>query len=94
MTCLNFPGFCAPLHNVGMGRFLLLLVALFVLIWLVRGALGRRKGGEAPAKSARGEAELVRCAHCGVHLPRGEARTADGRDYCSEEHARLGPRRP
>jgi hypothetical protein len=28
-----------------------------------------------------------------VHLPRAEARAAGGRDYCSEEHARLGPRR-
>ena len=32
----------------------------------------------------------MRCAHCGVHLPRGEARQAGGRLYCSEEHARLG----
>jgi hypothetical protein len=27
--------------------------------------------------------ELVACAHCGVHLPRGEARSAAGGDYCS-----------
>ncbi|MGH8705277.1 MAG: PP0621 family protein, partial [Burkholderiales bacterium] len=38
------------------------------------------------------QGELVRCAHCGVHLPRAEARTAGGRYYCSEEHWRLGPR--
>jgi len=36
--------------------------------------------------------ELVRCAHCGVHLPRSEARQAAGALYCSEEHARLGAR--
>jgi hypothetical protein len=27
-----------------------------------------------------------------VHLPRAEARVAGGRNYCSEEHGRLGPR--
>jgi len=34
--------------------------------------------------------DLVRCARCGVHLPRDEAREAGGRLYCGEEHARLG----
>jgi uncharacterized protein len=34
--------------------------------------------------------DLVRCARCGVHLPRSEARQADGQLYCGEEHARLG----
>jgi len=37
--------------------------------------------------------DLVSCAHCGVHLPRSEARTAGERLYCSDEHARLGPGR-
>jgi len=59
---------------------------------LVRRALGARRKDAPPRAGPSGE--LVRCAHCGVHLPRGEARTADERDYCSEEHARLGPRRP
>jgi uncharacterized protein len=75
-----------------MGRLLLLALALLVLVWLVRRALAARRPG-GPRRDAQG-GELVRCAHCGVHLPRGEARAADGRDYCSEEHARLGPRRP
>ena len=34
----------------------------------------------------------MRCAHCGVHLPRAEARSAGGRHYCSEEHCAAGPR--
>jgi uncharacterized protein len=37
---------------------------------------------------------LVRCAHCDLLLPRAEARGDGGLLYCSEEHARLGPRRP
>jgi len=34
----------------------------------------------------------VRCAHCGMHLPRSEACEAGGLAYCSDEHARLGKR--
>jgi len=73
-----------------MGRFVLLVVALFALIWLVRSALAGRKRGRPETPVAR--SELVRCAHCGVHLPRAEAHTAGGRDFCSEAHGRLGAR--
>ena len=75
-----------------MGRFILLIVALFILIWLVRSVLAGRARREGRAPPAHAQGELVRCAHCGVHLPRSESRSADGRLYCSEEHGRLGPR--
>jgi uncharacterized protein len=35
--------------------------------------------------------KVVRCEHCGLHVPENEAVIADGRRYCSQEHARLGP---
>lgn len=75
-----------------MGRLILLALAVLILVWLVRRALRERQGGVPRAPGVAGE--LVACAHCGVHLPRAEARSAPGGDYCSEEHARLGPRRP
>lgn len=71
-----------------MGRLILLALAVLVLVWLVRRALRVRRGPLTPP------AQLVSCAHCGVLLPRAEARGGDGLQYCSEEHARLGPRRP
>jgi uncharacterized protein len=68
---------------------MLVLVALVVLaVWLVRRAL-RAPQDRTPAQR---QGELVRCAHCGVHLPRAEAREAAGALYCSDEHARLGRR--
>jgi len=75
-----------------MGRLILLGLAVLILVWMVRRAFGPRQGGAPGAPGAPGE--LVACAHCGVHLPRAEARSAPGGNYCSEEHARLGPRRP
>ena len=74
-----------------MGRFVLLVVALFVLIWLVRGALSGRRAQRSDTESATSP-ELVRCFHCGVHVPRGEAIRGERGDFCSEDHRRLGPR--
>jgi len=70
-----------------MGRLILLALAVLILVWLLRRALRARR---RPAPPAPGE--LVHCAHCGVYLPRAEARSAAGLHYCGEEHARLGPR--
>jgi len=76
-----------------MGRFILIVLAVLIVIWLLRRALGAgRSGGEAGSRPDEAKGELVSCAHCGVHLPKAEARTAGGRHYCSEEHWRLGPR--
>jgi uncharacterized protein len=70
-----------------MGRLLVLIVLVVLAVWLVRRAL--RKD---PPPGAVREGDLVRCAHCGMHLPRAEARQEAGALYCSDEHARLGRR--
>ena len=76
-----------------MGRLLIFALAVFGLIWLLKRALDGGDDGGARAAPGRHDApgDLVRCAHCGLHLPRAEANAAGGRLYCSEEHARLGP---
>ena len=85
--------------NDPMGRLFLLVVLAVVAIWLIRRALvnaSRAKQGGAqpgtPAADGKMHGELVKCAHCGTHLPLAEARAAGDRVYCSDEHARLGPR--
>lgn len=76
-----------------MGRLLIFALAVFGLVWLLKRALGERAEDEVPrAPRPDGQAgDLVRCAHCGLYLPRSEAHGAGGRLYCSAEHARLGP---
>lgn len=74
-----------------MGRLAVLIVLVVLAVWLVRRALRPPASREAkPSREKQGD--LVRCAHCGMHLPRAEARESAGALYCSEEHARLGNR--
>ncbi len=75
-----------------MGKFAVLVVLVLVVFWLVRRALLAKRQGPPPAAGATTDGELVSCAHCGMHLPRAEARLAGDRVYCTDEHARLGPR--
>ena len=74
-----------------MGRLLVLVLLAVVAVWLIRRALRapRRSGADQAPPGA--PEELVRCAHCGVHLPRAEAHAAAGALYCSDQHAQLGP---
>ncbi len=49
-------------------------------------------GAPQPGTPQPGAPEaMVRCAHCGIHLPRSEALLQGGHTWCSPEHARLGP---
>jgi uncharacterized protein len=75
-----------------MGRLLVLILIIVLAVWLVRRALRGTATKTDVKKQAESQQQLVRCAHCGVHLPRGEARQAGGALYCSDEHARLGGR--
>ncbi|MBK9161736.1 MAG: hypothetical protein IPM27_09265 [Nitrosomonadales bacterium] len=61
---------------------LLLLIAIAAAVYLLIRSY--RKGA-----SVRDEAvveDMVRCAHCGVHLPKGESIRSDGRFFCSAAH--------
>jgi uncharacterized protein len=62
--------------------FLVLVVAL--VYWILKAYRKRvdRRGG--PPR-VTGE-DMVRCGHCGVHLPRSESLATRGNFYCSAEH--------
>ena len=66
-------------------KYLLFLVVVFVLLWLLRGAMtSRRRGDAAPPPKA--PQEMIACAHCGVHLPRDEALPGRGGVFCGDAH--------
>jgi len=75
-----------------MGRLILIGLVVLLLVWLLRRALAGPRSAKPPEQTGEPKGDLVNCAHCGVNLPKAEARSAGGRHYCSEEHWRLGPR--
>lgn len=78
-------------------KFVILLVAVLVLVWLVSGSLRRYKQRGAPrSRTATPQVEgMVACAHCGVHLPASLALVGESKReerYCSVPHREAGPR--
>ncbi len=72
-----------------MGKYLLLLVGVLVVYWMVRSSLRRRSRVERQNELTGAGADtekMVRCAECGVHLPRGESLVVRGQFYCCASH--------
>lgn len=72
-------------------KYLVLLAVLVVAYLLWRNArLAERDARDDPAARRPGPPlpqEMVRCAACGLHLPRADAVAgANGLHYCSPEH--------
>lgn len=70
-----------------MGKLILfLLIAVAIYWWLRRPGktLGRKSSAEASETET-----MVRCHHCGLHIPLPESLTANGHHYCCDEHRSL-----
>ena len=61
---------------------LILIIAIAAVIYL----LIRSYRKQAPQQDKPSAEDMVRCAQCGVHLPKGESVQADGHFFCSAEH--------
>ena len=67
-------------------KIFLFLIAVFVLLWLLRGSIGRRPGSGAARGRPATPQPMIACAHCGVHLPRDEALPGRGGVFCGDAH--------
>jgi len=75
-------------------KIILLVLGLLIVYWILKG-YRRRVDRSEPGVPAGKSEDMVQCAECGVHLPRGESITTQGRYFCSSEHHRAHqPGRP
>ena len=72
-----------------MAKIILVVLGLLFVYWILKSYRRRvdRAGEGAPPADTE---NMVPCARCGVHLPRSESVTTQGRFYCSPEHQRAG----
>lgn len=70
-------------------KILVLLVIGFVVWGIVRAY---QRSLVKPPSSAKAPVveDMVKCAHCGVNLPRSEAIYSGGELFCTPEHKQLG----
>ncbi len=67
---------------MGLFRLLILIALVAAAYWLWRRFTRRPADQPGPQTTL----PMVRCAHCGVHVPRSEALEHDERWYCSQAH--------
>ncbi len=70
-------------------KILLLIAIGFVVLALFRAY---QRSLNKPPEAAREQTveDMVKCAQCGVNLPRSEAIYSGGEFYCTPEHKQLG----
>ncbi|MBA0916727.1 MAG: PP0621 family protein [Nitrosomonadaceae bacterium] len=70
-----------------MGKLIFFILVGVLIFWGIRRHLrGVKKGDE---ESPGGEEDMVCCLHCGIHLPKSECVSSEGKFFCSDEHRRL-----
>jgi uncharacterized protein len=70
-----------------LAKILLLVFGLFVAYLILKSY--KKKVERRARKTAVGTEDMVRCAQCGVHLPRSESLTSEQSFYCSADHRRI-----
>jgi uncharacterized protein len=68
-----------------MGRLFFLLAVAIVVYLLVKSFRSNARKNE-PHQGETQTEDMVRCAHCGVHLPRSECILSQGQTFCSPAH--------
>jgi uncharacterized protein len=67
-------------------KFLLVLIAVLVLLWMLRGSVRGAAKPRAPERPAAPPQAMLVCAQCGVHLPRDDALPGRGGVFCDSGH--------
>ena len=86
-----------------MGKILFWFVVITAILFAARLLSHNAAKGASEKKTAKRRSDppdmsqaeaMVRCEHCGIHMPHSEAFLSNGHVWCGPEHARLGHRKP
>ena len=69
-----------------MSRLIFIIVIVALVYWLFKSYT--RKLNKPDQEQPPGTQDMVSCAYCGIHLPKSESVSADGKYYCCAEHSR------
>jgi uncharacterized protein len=69
---------------------ILLLIGIGFVVWGVIRAYQRSLAKPPASRDEKAVEDMVKCAHCGVNLPRSEAFYSGGDFFCTPEHKQLG----
>jgi uncharacterized protein len=67
-------------------KYLFLLLVALLVIWAIKRGRGANRPTPPSEPKVQSPAEMVTCAHCGLHLPQEEAVSGQKGLYCSTEH--------
>ena len=72
-------------------KYLLIFFIVMVLVFQWRSSRTEAisKPKVKPGGTAVGPQEMIACAHCGLHIPSGDAVQGNDGAYCSAAHLRL-----
>lgn len=68
----------------------LLLVVIGFVAWAIFRAYQRSLSQPPRPPAEKAAEDMVKCAHCGVNLPRSEAIYSGGDFFCTPEHRQRG----
>lgn len=65
---------------------LLIFVVIAVVVYILLKSYRKKLSGEEKPNEGKQVEDMVRCAQCGVHLPKHESIMAGGKYYCCDAH--------
>ncbi|WP_285426241.1 MULTISPECIES: PP0621 family protein [unclassified Pseudomonas] len=72
-------------------RLIMWIALVMAIIWFFKRATKRPAARPKAASPELDAAPMVRCAQCGVHVPRDRALSQNQQWYCTEAHRLQGP---
>lgn len=64
-----------------MSRLLMLFAIAAAIYWLLKSY-----GKDVPRQDSPAVEDMVRCAHCGLHIPRSDGIQSGGNYFCGAAH--------